>query len=233
MPVVPEPRIGGLSPLSTCDWPGQLVATIFCQGCPWSCRYCHNPHLIPADRAGDIPWRDVLAFLERRRGLLDGVVFSGGEPTLQVGLVDAIAVVRDLGFRVGLHTGGPYPDRLSGLLPRLDWVGFDMKAPFADYARITGVPGSGERARASLGMLLDSGVDLEVRTTVHPALLSTADLAGMAESLGILGVRRFVIQCFRPQGCADDELATLPSALDGEAIGGIMARFPEGYIRVG
>lgn len=233
MPSSTDLRIGGLTRLSSCDWPGELVATIFCQGCPWACRYCHNPHLIPAGREGDVPWAGVLAFLQTRRGLLDGVVFSGGEPTLQAGLAEAMAAVRDLGFRVGLHSGGPYPERLAALLPLLDWVGFDVKAPFEAYARITGVPGSGERARASLDLLLASGVDLEVRTTVHPALLGAEDLTALATTLRDLGVRRYVLQPFRPQGCADPDLLTRAAVQDSALLARLAAAFPGGEVRVG
>ena len=100
------------------------------------------------------------------------MVFSGGEPTLSSGLLPAIHQVRALGFRVGLHSAGLLAERLAGLLPFVDWIGLDIKAAFADYARLTGVPESGEKARASLLSLLASGVDYEVRTTVHPALMS-------------------------------------------------------------
>ena len=117
-------RVGGLTPLSTTDWPGMLAAVVFCQGCPWRCGYCHNPDLIPARGDHEIPWEDVLAFLRRRQGLLDGVVFSGGEPTAQAGLADAMREVRALGFKIGLHTGGMYPQRLAAVLPLVDWVGW-------------------------------------------------------------------------------------------------------------
>jgi len=196
-------RVGGLTPLSTTDWPGMLAAVVFCQGCPWRCGYCHNPHLIPARGDNEIPWDDVLAFLHRRRGLLDGVVFSGGEPTLQPELADAMRAVRALGFRVGLHTGGAYPRRLAEVLPLVDWVGLDAKAPFADYARITGVAGSGASALASLGAVLASGVAHEIRTTVYPALLDAAEVSRLSQDLSARGVTRHVIQAFRSQGCAD------------------------------
>jgi len=199
-------RVGGLTPLSTTDWPGMLAAVVFCQGCPWRCGYCHNPHLIPARGDSEIPWDDVLAFLRRRRGLLDGVVFSGGEPTLQPELADAMREVRALGFKVGLHTGGAYPRRLAEVLPLVDWVGLDAKAPFADYARITGVDGSGERARASLEAVLASGVAHEIRTTVHPALLADAEVVNLAQELSARGVKRHVIRAFRSRGCADAAL---------------------------
>ncbi|MDP1926726.1 MAG: anaerobic ribonucleoside-triphosphate reductase activating protein [Thiobacillus sp.] len=199
-------RIGGLTPLSTTDWPGMLAAVVFCQGCPWRCGYCHNPGLIPPRAENETPWADVIAFLRRRQGLLDGVVFSGGEPTLQAGLVDAMREVRALGFKVGLHTGGAYPQHLETVLPLVDWVGLDVKAGFADYARITGVPGSGERALAGLQQVLESGVAYEIRTTVHPTLLNDGAVADLARDLAARGVKHYVIQVFRSQGCQDDFL---------------------------
>jgi pyruvate formate lyase activating enzyme len=199
-------RVGGLTPLSTTDWPGMLAAVVFCQGCPWRCGYCHNPGLIPAHSDNELPWEDVLAFLRRRQGLLDGVVFSGGEPTLQAALADAMREVRSLGFKIGLHTGGAYPRRLAEVLPLVDWVGLDAKAPFTDYARVTGVAGSGDRARASLEQVLASGVDHEIRTTVHPALLGDAEVVDLARDLSSRGVERYVIQPFRGQGCRNAAL---------------------------
>lgn len=199
MTSAPELRIGGLTPLSTVDRPGELVATVFTQGCPWDCPYCHNPHLLSAG-PGEVAWADVVALLEKRRGLLDGVVFSGGEPTLQSGLADAVREVRSMGFRVGLHTGGPWPERLAELLPLLDWVGFDAKAPRADYERITRVPGSGERAWASLRAVVASGVDMEARTTVHPDLLDAAALDRLAAELADAGVTAWAVQAYRPIG---------------------------------
>ena len=189
--------VGGFVGLSTCDWPGELAATVFCQGCPWRCSYCHNRHLLPAARDGAIRWDSVVAFMRTRVGLLDGLVFSGGEPTLQRGLAAAAREIRALGFRVGLHTAGPYPDRLSEILPLVDWVGFDVKAPFDDYARVTGVAGSGERARESLRRLLASGVAHEVRTTVHPDLLDAASLTDLASRLADLGARHYALQACR------------------------------------
>ena len=147
-----------------------------------------------------IPWNSVLAFLESRRGLLDAVVFSGGEPTLQPALYEAVADVRKLGFRVGLHTAGMNPKGFVQLLPLLDWVGFDVKASFANYARITGVVHSGEYALASLHSLLASSVPYEVRTTWHPSLLSVEDMGKLKEELHSLGVTHHVVQRFRSHG---------------------------------
>lgn len=199
-------RVGGLTPLSSTDWPGRLAAVVFCQGCPWRCGYCHNPDLIPAQAGSEIAWDEVMALLRRRQGLLDAVVFSGGEPTLQAALPDAMREVRALGFKVGLHTGGMYPRRLEAALPWVDWVGLDVKAPFDAYAGVTGVDGSGARALESLQQVLASGVDYEVRTTVHPELLDDLTLAALARDLAARGVRRYVVQAFRPQGCEDARL---------------------------
>jgi len=192
-----ELRVGGLVRLSTCDWPGELVATVFCQGCPWSCGYCHNQHLIAPSAATEIEWPDVMSFLDSRRRLLDGVVFSGGEPTLQAALPEAMREARALGFRIGLHTAGPYPERLAAVLPLVDWVGFDVKAAFSDYERITGVVGSGAKARASLMLVLESGIASDIRTTVPPALLDAAALAQLSAELNALGLRDHRLQPFR------------------------------------
>ncbi len=103
-------------------------------------------------------WPEVVEWLASRRDLLDSVVFSGGEPLLQHGLAGAMWQVRSLGFGVGLHTAGIYPERLAGMLPLVDWVGFDVKAPFSDYARVIGAKSAncGQAAQRSLSWLLAS-----------------------------------------------------------------------------
>jgi pyruvate formate lyase activating enzyme len=192
-------RVGGLVPLSTTDFPGRLAAVVFCQGCPWRCAYCHNPHLLPRHGAQELQWEHIVALLQRRRGLLDAVVFSGGEPTLQSGLAAAMRDVKAMGFEVGLHTAGIDPSRLREVLPLVDWVGLDIKAEFDDYAGVTGAPRSGRRARQSLATLLQSGVAHEVRTTVHPRLLPAAHLRSLATALAGCGVRHYVLQEYRAQ----------------------------------
>ncbi len=199
-----ELRVGGLARLSTCDWPGELVATVFCQGCSWNCAYCHNPHLRPTQSEPHMLWQDVFAFLEGRRGLLDGVVFSGGEPTLQPALLDAVQTVRSLGFRIGLHTAGMFPERFAPLLPWIDWVGFDVKAPFSAYSRITDVEQSGDKALTSLRLLLATGVPCEVRTTYHTALLTPANMLELRDQLLLLGVTHYAVQRFRTAGARTD-----------------------------
>jgi pyruvate formate lyase activating enzyme len=190
-------RVGGLTPLTATDYPGHLAAVVFCQGCPWRCAYCHNPHLIPPRVSPQIEWPSVMQFLARRIGLLDAVVFSGGEPTLQSGLAQALGEVKAMGFKCGLHTAGAYPQHLSSLLPLLDWVGFDIKAPFTEYEQITQAPGSGNSTEASLQALLASGVSYECRTTVALQYFDSKKLIDLAQSLAASGVQHYVLQTCR------------------------------------
>ena len=169
-------EIGGLTPFTTIDYPGKLSAVLFCQGCPWRCGYCHNQHLLTPAKQGAVAWDDVLALLEQRQGLLDAVVFSGGEATLQPALPEAMATVRRMGFLTGLHTAGPIPERLAACLPHLDWVGMDLKAPFELYDEITGVVGSGPLVEQSAELLRASGVAHQFRTTLDPFLLHNGRL---------------------------------------------------------
>lgn len=207
-------RLGGLTAMTTTDYPGELAATLFCQGCPWRCPYCHNGHLLETDAAAMLDWSEVRAFLSQRRGLLDAVVFSGGEPTAQGALEHAISEVRALGFKVGLHTAGAYPERLERLLPALDWIGLDIKALPADYPLVTGVPNSGDKAWQSLALVLRAGVALEVRTTPLPGLDTPEYLARLMRQLAAQGVDRYVLQRCRAHAMLDDTLSTrLPTAL--------------------
>jgi pyruvate formate lyase activating enzyme len=206
---------------------------VFCQGCPWRCAYCHNPHLLRANGPTEIPWDDVLAFLHRREGLLDGVVFSGGEPLAQCGLPDAMQAVRGLGFRVGLHTAGAYPQRLEHLLPLVDWVGFDVKAPFEAYSAITGIPGSGADALASAKLIIASGVAYEFRTTVHPRQLAPKAVESLVDEVARLGARHYALQEFRAQGCRNVQLTgkVVPSFLDESFSASIAPRFESFQLR--
>ena len=190
--------VAGLTPLSSCDWPGRLVATVFLQGCPWRCTYCHNPDLLDPRVPGSVPWQRVRDLLARRAGLLDGLVLSGGEPTLHEGLGAAVREVRAAGFAVGLHTAGAYPRRLGEVLPLVDWVGLDIKAPADGYAAVTGAGASATAAFASLRLVLDAGVPVQVRTTVDPAVMTGDDVVRLQETLRDLGVRDHVLQTVRP-----------------------------------
>ena len=223
-----ELKVGGVTPFSATDYPGKLAAVVFVQGCPWRCGYCHNPHLQPRSSDTLTPWADVLALLRRRVGLVDAVVFSGGEACMDPALARAMREVRALGFDIGLHTACIYAQRLKEVLPLVDWVGFDIKAAFSDYRQITGVAGSGDPARACLEAILASGVAHECRTTIHPALLPDEALLDLAEMLANKGVTDYVLQQFSAAGCANDRLlaTTLPGYPAAATLAHIAAMFP-------
>jgi len=231
------PRVGGIVPFTTTDFPGRLAAVLFMQGCPWRCAYCHNPHLIPAlpdTGAREHDWQGVLRWLATRRRLLDGVVFSGGEPTAHPKIVDAVLAVRGLGFQTGLHTGGAYPRRLHSLLPHLDWIGLDVKAPRSGYEAVTGTSGSGAAAFESLELVVRSGLEHEVRTTVHPVLTPPPVLEMLARELGARGVASWVLQRFRATGCDDDTtVAAAPrgATIDAALVDALRVHVPQISVR--
>lgn len=193
-------EIGGFVPFSTVDWPGKLAATVFLQGCPWRCTYCHNPDLQDPRAACAWTWEQVAATLERRYGQLDAVVFSGGEPTRQAALFDATQHVKAMGFKVGLHTAGVFPARLGRLLALLDWVALDIKATAHRYGAITGVESSGERAWAALDLVMASGVDYELRITIDPTTHTRDDILDTVDQLQARGARDPILQQARPVG---------------------------------
>jgi len=203
-----ELRIGGVLPFTTLDYPGELAATLYCRGCPWRCGYCHNAHLFGQVRSDDPCWPEVYAWLATRRGLLDAVAFSGGEPTAQRALPAALARTRALGFKIGLHTNGAYPTRLARALPWVDWVGLDIKALPEDYQRVTGAPTAGARAWTSLELVLAAGVAYEVRITPLPGLDDTATLDRLLARLAAAGARHCVLQQCRGARAWD---TTLPA----------------------
>lgn len=159
--------IGGLIPFSASDWPDHLTMTLFLNGCPLRCSYCHNPQL-QAFGPGSYIWQEALSLLCSRRGLLDGVVFSGGEPLSAPGLPQAIASAHAAGFKVGLHTSGYLPSRLDKLMAhpetRPEWIGIDRQSP-------AGRPATGHRLQprpstADVGVLLSFGRLCAGRTTI-------------------------------------------------------------------
>ncbi len=197
--------IAGIVRFSTLDYPGKLAAVLFTQGCPWKCAYCHNSHLQPLQGGALIPPVALRLFLENRRGLLDSVVLSGGEPTLHADLPAFARTIANLGFTFGLHTNGMNPDGLRAVLPLCGWVGLDVKAPRAGYAAITGAAAF-ESVDKSARLLIESGIDYELRMTYHPALLSERDILETAEHFSKRGAKKFILQIFRKQGCANKDL---------------------------
>ena len=190
--------IAGLVPLSAVDWPGRLVATVFCQGCPLRCPYCQNSSILDPTVPGAVPWGDVEDLLSRRRGLLDGVVFTGGEALRQEAVIPAAESAAELGFGIGVHTSGLFTDRLERMMHVVDWVGLDVKARPEDYKKAVGV--RGDKVWKTLDLVLESGVDYEVRTTVYPESLIDYHFEDLVSQLKLAGVRTFALQEARTEG---------------------------------
>lgn len=194
-PAVASPLLplAGIEPFSSCDWPGRLVATVFVAGCPWRCGYCHNPDL-QARSAGVLGWGSVQSMLAARVGFLDGVVFSGGEPTLAPQLAEWMQDARRLGLAIGLHTAGIYPQRLAAVAGLVDWIGLDIKAAPGGVDAVTGVAGSEARMWQALDVALESGAALECRTTLDPRVMTADSLYRLADTLQAKGVTHAALQ---------------------------------------
>jgi len=187
-------KVGGFQPFTSLDFPGHLSAVVFCQGCPLRCAYCHNRDLLPLKTNGSYSWGQILDHLESRQGLIEAVVFSGGEPLMQAVLEPAIRQVKDMGFKIALHTAGITPSRLERLLPLIDWVGLDIKAEPVGYEALTGVEKAGVKAWKSLDFLLKSDTPFEVRTTVWPDALGVGNIQQLSLRLAEKGVTSFALQ---------------------------------------
>lgn len=195
-------RICGLQKLSMVDFPGKLAATVFTGGCDLRCPFCHNAPLVTrAAEQPELSRQEVLDFLRSRRGLLDGVVLSGGEPLLHPGAADFLREVRDLGFSVKLDTNGCHPAALAEILERrlVDYVAMDIKNSPEKYPQTVGVPAFNlDLVRESVRLLRGGTADYEFRTTVVQGLHTPADM----ESIGrwLEGAPRYYLQRFVDSG---------------------------------
>lgn len=211
-------NIAAVTPCSLLDFPHTLSCILFTQGCNFRCGYCHNPEMVLPQKASSslIPWETVLHFLERRRGLLEGVVFCGGEPTLQPDLLEALAQVRSLGFRTKLDTNGSRPDILQKALLQglVDYVAMDYKtAP----ERAEGLYKGGRfhnAVQASLKLLIKNDVRYEIRTTVLREYHDMNTMRQMATDL--TGASTWYLQPFRSDCTLDPAMAACSSYSPGE-----------------
>ncbi len=178
--------IGGFHSLSLCDFPGTPAAVLFLQGCNWRCSYCHNKALIPRTPAGStLDGDDIFALLKRRAKILRGVVFTGGEPTLQADIVEYMAKIKGLGLQVKLDTNGSNPAVLERLINSgvLDYIAMDIKAPLEKYTRIVCCSVNQQAIRESVQLIAVSGIAHQFRTTWPKELLSVEDIEQIREGL--------------------------------------------------
>ena len=191
-------QIGGLVSFTTIDYPGKLAAVLFLVGCPLRCAYCSNPHLLtPHD--GEYDPERVFDWLQSRVGKLEAVVFSGGEALMQGdATIEYMRRVREIGFKIGLHTNGFYPDTLRRAADLIDWIGLDFKAMREKYPDLTGQHIAYDNMIKSLDVWLATGKDFEVRITCDPRFIDKSDLIKIAEILNERGVSNIAIQKYIP-----------------------------------
>lgn len=190
-------KIGGLHKVSLIDYPGKISAIIFTQGCNFRCPYCHNPELVdPKLFEPPMPHEEIFGFLDRRRGKLDAVVVTGGEPTLQPNLIPFLRRVKEMGYLVKIDTNGALPEVLENLIAHriADYIAMDIKAPLEKYAQVTRTEVDTERIRRSIDLVMASGIPSEFRTTIVTPLLDREDIRKIGGL--IRGTRRFVLQKF-------------------------------------
>lgn len=191
-------QIGGLVSFTTIDYPGKLAAVLFLVGCPLRCAYCSNPHLLtPHD--GEYDPERVFDWLQSRVGKLEAVVFSGGEALMQGDVaIEYMRRVREMGFKIGLHTNGFYPDTLRRAADLIDWIGLDFKATREKYPDLTGQHIAYDNMIKSLDAWLETGKDFEVRITCDPRFIDKSDLIKIADILNERGVSNIAIQKYIP-----------------------------------
>ena len=190
-------KIHGLQKMTLLDFPGRVACTVFFGGCDMRCPFCHNAELLDGSAPPIMDERELLAFLKKRQGLLDGVAFTGGEPLLQKELPDLAKQIRELGYPVKLDTNGTHPDKLYRMIRNglVQYVAMDIKNSPERYAETAGLDQLDlEPIRSSVSLLLEGNVDYEFRTTTVAELHDDASF----EQIGnwIRGAKRYYLQRF-------------------------------------
>ena len=214
-------NIRGINKFTLIDYPGKIACIVFVGNCNFACPYCHNPFLvIDSESQPLVSESEFFAFLEKRKGKLDAVVVSGGEPTLREELFTFAQKIKELGFLVKLDTNGSNPNIVKELHSAgcLDYLGIDYKYPLERYSEINSKksanPGSG--VQTTISYAVDSKIPHDIRTTVHKNLLSPEDIKIMREELDKLGVEEWALQQFNPVEVLDEKLLSLETYSDAE-----------------
>ena len=209
--------IGGVQKTTLIDFPGKIAAIVFTQGCNFRCGYCHNPSLlINKSELNNYTEEDFFSFLQTRTGKLDGVVITGGEPTLQSGLYDFIKEIKQMGFDVKLDTNGTNPDVIEKLLNDnlLDYIAMDIKAPIEKYENIVCTNIKQENILRSIYLIINCKINYEFRTTVIKSQLSFDDFDKIGQMIN--GAKRYYMQKFVPSEILDHNLVNEQTYTDNE-----------------
>jgi pyruvate formate lyase activating enzyme len=197
-------KIGGLQKVSLIDYPGLICATIFLQGCNFKCSYCHNPELVDTRLFQPcIKENEVLDFLNTRKGKLDAVTITGGEPTIQDDLAPLIKQIKKMKFAVKLDTNGSQPQIIKNLLAEklLDFIAMDIKAPLEKYKSVVKVPVNSDSIKKSIRLILKSNIPYEFRTTIVESQLGENDILQIGKLIS--GAKSYALQKFVPAKTLD------------------------------
>lgn len=219
--------VGGLQPLTMIDFPGRLASVIFTQGCNLRCRFCYNRTLLADTSRDQLTWASITDFLKDRQGFIEAVVFSGGEPCLQPGLLAAMREVRELGYEIALHTNGFFPEVVEQALSErlLQFIAVDFKAPFNRYQDVTRQHVDQTAFARLADILVGAGVKHEYRTTVHPSLLNDSDIMSMSDWLCAKKISNYAIQKFKYGEALDPTLPPVATCLQSATLLKLRSRF--------
>ncbi|MGD1060711.1 MAG: anaerobic ribonucleoside-triphosphate reductase activating protein [Methanomassiliicoccales archaeon] len=211
-------RIAGFSKTSLLDWDGNVSAVIYLPGCNFRCPICHNRELVlEPEKLDEVHWDVVEGFISDNKEFLDGVVVTGGEPTIHQDLPELLAKLKRLGVKVKLDTNGSNPDMLQDLIRDglIDSVAMDIKAPLDEkYEDVAGVRLDLEKVKRSIQIIMTSHIEYEFRTTIVPVLLKDPDYERIAAYIGT--ARKYVLQHFRPKNTLDARFSALDPSDEGK-----------------
>lgn len=193
-------KICGIQKVTLLDFPGHVACTIFLGGCNFNCPYCHNSSLIRSNLADEVlTIEELYEYLNRRKGLLDGVAITGGEPLLHNEIVDLIKSIKDLGYKIKLDTNGSFPEKLKHLLDEklVDYVAMDIKNTLEKYPLTIGCNTDISKVKESIKILMNSDIEYEFRTTVVKDYHEIADFHKIGEM--IKNAKRYFIQSYKYQ----------------------------------
>ena len=216
--------IRGLTKFSLIDFPGKLACILYAGGCNFRCPYCHNPHLVlNPEIQPQLSDQFIFGFLENRKGKLEGVVLSGGEPSNHPGLVSFSEKIKALGYLIKIDTNGSNPDAIADAHGKglVDALGIDYKTTASSYCDLTKCKNNNVSGlvQKTISYAIDNNIAVDTRTTVHKKLHSPEILTQMREELNGLGVSSWTLQQFHAAEILDDDLAGNPTYSDAELIG--------------
>ena len=221
-------KLYGLQKMTLLDFPGHVACTVFLNGCDLRCPFCHNFELVDGTAKPIMDEEEFLAFLAKRKGLLDGVAFTGGEPCLHSGLPSLMRKIREMGFAVKLDTNGCHPDMLDAILKEglIDYAAMDIKNSPEKYAVTCGLESMDlAPIRRSISLLQNSGIDFEFRTTVIEQFHQAEDFEAIGKM--IQGAKKYFLQAFTDRDTVPYGGLSAPSREAMEAYRDIMLKYTD------